>query len=102
MFIFVHTPADLWKYTLIMSAGTFFSQVYLWIYVKKEVKFVRVSINESKKYKTSTSFCLSVLAIDIYNVMDKIMLGDSLHTHRLAYIKMQRKLLMFLWELLPP
>ena len=77
MFIFVHTPADLWKYTLIMSAGTFFSQVYLWIYVKKEVKFVRVSINEVlKNIKPVLVLFIPVLAYSIYKVMDKIMLGD--------------------------
>jgi len=77
MFIFVHTPADLWKYTLIMSAGTFFSQVYLWIYVKKEVKFVRVSINEVlKSIKPVLVLFIPVLAYSIYKVMDKIMLGD--------------------------
>ena len=87
MFIFVHTPADLWKYTLIMSAGTFFSQVYLWIYVKKEVKFVRVSINEVlKNIKPVLVLFIPVLAYSIYKVMDKIMLGDMRTSIKLVTI----------------
>ena len=46
MFVFVHKPSDLWKYTLIMSAGTLFSQAYLWLYVKKYVSFEKCSVKE--------------------------------------------------------
>lgn len=77
MFVFVHKPSDLWKYTLIMSAGTLLSQAYLWIYVKKHVTFVRCNFSEIvSNVKPVLILFVPVLAYSIYKVMDKIMLGN--------------------------
>lgn len=77
MFVFVHKPSDLWKYTLIMSAGTLFSQAYLWFYVKKFVSFKRCSVKEiACNIKPVLILFIPVLAYSIYKVMDKIMLGN--------------------------
>lgn len=76
MFVFVHKPSDLWKYTLIMSAGTLFSQAYLWLYVKKYVSFKKCSVKEiASNIKPVLILFIPVLAYSIYKVMDKIMLG---------------------------
>ena len=77
MFVFVHKPSDLWKYTLIMSAGTLFSQAYLWLYVKKYVSFKKCSVKEiASNIKPVLILFIPVLAYSIYKVMDKIMLGN--------------------------
>lgn len=77
MFVFVHKPSDLWKYTLIMSAGTVFSQAYLWLYVKKYVSFEKCSVKEiTSNIKPVLILFIPVLAYSIYKVMDKIMLGN--------------------------
>lgn len=77
MFVFVHRPSDLWKYTLIMSAGTLFSQAYLWLYVKKYVSFEKCSVKEiTSNIKPVLILFIPVLAYSIYKVMDKIMLGN--------------------------
>ena len=77
MFVFVHKPSDLWKYTLIMSAGTLFSQAYLWLYVKKYVSFEKCSVKEiTSNIKPVLILFIPVLAYSIYKVMDKIMLGN--------------------------
>lgn len=77
MFVFVHKPSDLWKYTLIMSAGTLFSQAYLWLYVKKYVSFEKCSVKEiTSNIKPVLILFIPVLAYSIYKVMDKIMIGN--------------------------
>ena len=77
MFVFVHKPSDLWKYTLIMSTGTLFSQAYLWLYVKKYVSFEKCSVKEiTSNIKPVLILFIPVLAYSIYKVMDKIMLGN--------------------------
>lgn len=77
MFIFVHTPDDLWKYTLIMSIGTLISQLYLWKYVKRYVKFARVNLHDIfANIKPVLILFVPVLAYSIYKVMDKIMVGS--------------------------
>ena len=55
MFLFVKNPDDLWIYTLIMSVGTFISQAYLWLYVRKFVKFTRVSFKNIRKILNNNS-----------------------------------------------
>lgn len=77
MFIFVHTPEDLWKYTLIMCGGTLISQVYLWFYVRRYVSFTRTGIKTVLgNLKPVLVLFIPVLAYSIYKVMDKIMLGN--------------------------
>ena len=43
IFIFVKTSNDLWIYTLIMSGSTLISQIYLWIFVGKEIQYEKVT-----------------------------------------------------------
>ena len=70
MFVFVHKPSDLWKYTLIIQA-------YLWLYVKKYVSFEKCSVKEiTSNIKPVLILFIPVLAYSIYKVMDKIMLGN--------------------------
>lgn len=77
MFVFVHKPTDLWKYTLIMASGTLLSQAYLWVYVKKYVTFVKCNFIEIfSNIKPVLILFIPVLAYSIYKVMDKIMLGN--------------------------
>lgn len=77
MFIFVHHPDDLWKYTLIMSAGTLLSQLYLWKFVRKNIQFCKAKLKEIlENFKPVLILFIPVLAYSIYRVMDKIMLGN--------------------------
>lgn len=94
MFAFVHTPEDLWKYTLIMSAGTLLSQMYLWAYVRRYVKFVRVGFNEIfANLKPVLVLFVPVLAYSIYKVMDKIMLGNMAEYADVGYYQNAEKII---------
>lgn len=76
IFCIVKNADDLWKYTLIMAAGTLFSQIYLWKYVNKYVPFIKINIDDIKRQISPILILfLPVLAYSIYKVMDKIMLG---------------------------
>ena len=76
IFIFVKSENDLWKYTLIMSMGTFISQLYLWFTLKKYIDFVKISFFNIKKHiKPILIMFIPVIAYSIYKIMDKIMLG---------------------------
>lgn len=75
-FVFVKNPGDLWKYTVILAAGMVFSQLYLWLYIKKYVDFVKPSLKVIKSnIKPMLILFIPVIAYSIYKVMDKIMLG---------------------------
>lgn len=94
MFVFVHDPGDLWKYTLIMSAGTFLSQAYLWMYVKKETEFIKVPFAEvADNFKPVCVLFIPVLSYSIYKVMDKIMLGQMSTYAQVGYYQNAEKII---------
>ncbi len=76
IFIFVKDSNDLWKYTLILSAGTLISQLLLWPFVNKYVDKVKVSFkNVVKHFVPCLKLFLPVIAVTIYKIMDKTMIG---------------------------
>ena len=94
MFVFVHSPDDLWKYTLIMATGTFISQIYLWRYIPKQVKLKRVSFAETKAHiKPIIILFVPVIAYSIYKLMDKIMLGNMTSYSQVGYYENAGKII---------
>lgn len=76
IFVFVRTNSDLWKYCCIMSGSFLFSQIILWMNLKKYVRFCKVSIkNIIDDLKPMLVLFIPVVAVSLYNIMDKIMLG---------------------------
>lgn len=76
IFALVHSPNDLWIYTLILAGSTLLSQVVIWPFILKELTFVRPSFKDIIKHlKPNLMLFLPVLAVSMYNIMDKLMLG---------------------------
>ena len=76
IFVFVHERTDVWKYALIMSLGTLISQSFVWIYLKKYVDFRKPTLKGIiAQIKPMLVLFLPVIAISVYKLMDKIMLG---------------------------
>lgn len=76
IFLFVKSSEDLWKYTLIMSGMTVLSQVLLWGFIKKRIHFVKINKEDILKHiKPNLILFIPVLAVSLYKIMDKIMLG---------------------------
>lgn len=94
MFIFVHKPADLWKYTFIMATGTFISQAYLWKYIPKQIELRRVSFSDMKKHiEPIIILFIPVIAYSIYKLMDKIMLGNMTTYTQVGYYENAGKII---------
>lgn len=94
IFVFVKSSNDLWIYTLIMSMGTLISQLYLWIFVKKEIKFVKVNLkNILEHLKPCLILFIPVIAYSIYRVMDKTMIGYIACTTELGYYESAEKII---------
>lgn len=76
IFIFVKTKDDLWKYTLIMSGMTCVGQIILWNYAKEKISITKIKINDILIHiKPNLILFIPVIAISLYKMMDKIMLG---------------------------
>ena len=77
IFLFVKNTDDLWVYVLIMAGGTFLSQVALWPFMRKYVRFRKVTwTGIVKQIKPMLLLFVPCIAVSIYKYMDKIMLGN--------------------------
>lgn len=75
----VKTPDDLWIYTVIMAGNVFFANMILWYFVPQEIEMHPIKTISLKKIcshvKPNLVLFIPVLAMSVYHVMDKTMLG---------------------------
>lgn len=95
VFIMVKDHNDLWKYTLIMSASTLISQLLLWPFLLKRIKFKRsINIKELKKHlKPCIILFIPVIAVSLYKIMDKVMLGYLVNVTELGFYEQAEKII---------
>lgn len=93
-FLFVRTRSDLWKYTLIVVLGTFFSQSYLWLYLKKVVCRTRPTLRGMLRHlKPELILFIPVVAVSLYKMMDKIMLRQMSTFAQVGFYENSEKIL---------
>lgn len=93
IFFFVKKKTDLHVYCFIMAAGIFASQLAVWPFVKRYVSFVRVEKKDILKHiKPLFVLFIPVLAVSIYKIMDKIMLGQMDSRRSLGYYENSEKI----------
>ena len=94
IFVFVKTKDDLVKYTFIMTITSLLSQLSLWIFVKKEIEFIKPKISEIKKHiKPNIILFIPVIAVSLYKVMDKIMLGNMTNVQNVGLYENAEKII---------
>ena len=76
IFLLVKDKNDIWIYTLIASGSLLLSQLFLWPFIKKYVNNVEIKFKDViKHFKPCLKLFLPVIAVAIYKVMDKTMIG---------------------------
>ena len=76
IFVFVRNPDDLWIYVLILSASSLLSALAIWPFVIRTVGFTKITLESVVKHiKPNLVLFVPVIAISLYNLMDKLMLG---------------------------
>lgn len=94
IFLLVKTTNDLWKYTLIMAGMTCLSQLILWGFLRKKISFVRITIKDIKQHiKPNLVLFIPVIAISLYKIMDKIMLGSITNVTEVGYYENAEKII---------
>lgn len=77
IFVFIKSETDLWKYFCIYVSSTFIGNVTLWINISKYVKLEKIKLKNLKRHLKSTiSLFIPQVAVSIYTVLDKTMLGS--------------------------
>lgn len=86
IFLFVKQREDVWIYTLILAGSTLFSNIVLFSFLKKYVKFVGIKKEDVVKHiKPCFTLFLPVIAVSIYNVISKIILGSLSEISEVGY-----------------
>ena len=76
IFVIIKTPEDLWKYFAIYVGAELIGNITLWFYLPKYLDKVNVTEFELKKHvKPAIALFLPQIAIQIYTVLDKTMIG---------------------------
>lgn len=76
IFIFVKDSNDLSIYTFILAISNLVSALAIWPFILKQVKFTKPSLKGIIKHiKPNLTLFLPVIAVSLYHIMDKIMLG---------------------------
>lgn len=75
----VRKPSDLWIYTLIMAGSAFLSNAILWFFASKEIDLKAIK-NISRfeiisHIKPNLVLFVPLMAMSVYHIMDKTMLG---------------------------
>lgn len=76
IFLLVKDRNDIWIYTIILSGSTLLSQMILWPFLRKYITNVPIRISNVKKhFIPCLKLFLPVIAVAIYKIMDKTMIG---------------------------
>lgn len=94
IFVFVKSKDDLWLYTLIMALGFLASQLFLWTVIQNYVGIRKPNLRRSASHlKANLVLFIPVIAISIYNFMDKIMLGNLSNMTQVGYYDNAEKII---------
>lgn len=95
VFLLVKRPEDLWIYTLIMSSATALSQIMLWLVLRRFIDIKRVTFSGIKRHISGNIILfIPVVAISLYKIMDKIMLGLLSDMPNVAYYENAEKIVL--------
>lgn len=94
IFVFVKDFNDLQYYGLIMSGSFLLSQLILWPSAIKRLRYITPSLESIiKHFKPNLILFVPVIAISLYKMMDKIMLGNLIDKVAVGYYESSEKLM---------
>lgn len=94
IFVLVKNKDDVWKYVLLLASAELIGQVVLWKSIKKYVIVSRMTIKEILKYFIpAISMFIPQLAIQIYAILDRTMVGVISTTSEVGYYDNAQKII---------
>lgn len=94
IFTFVNEENDLKIYVLIMAMAALMSHLLLWPLIRKHIYFVKPTFEQMKLHiKPNLTLFIPVIAISIYNLMDKVMVGQLSTMVELGYYENTSKII---------
>lgn len=94
VFILVQSESDVYKYALITSIGTLFANLVLFPKAKKLLTTFDCSEIRSRKHiKRILILFIPCLAVSIYTVMDKMMLGTMVQMNEVGFYESSERII---------
>lgn len=94
IFLFIKDESDTGIYTLILSISSLGSQMFLWPRLFKYVSFVKPTYHEVVKHiRPNLILFLPAVAVSLYKIMDKIMLGIMSTTAEVGFYESSEKII---------
>lgn len=94
IFIFVNNTKDVWLYCLIIAGGQIVSCFIIWPKTIKKVKFYKPSPNEVFVHiKPNLILFMTVIAVSLFKIMDKIMLGMFTNSEQVGFYELSEKII---------
>lgn len=94
IFTFVHTPDDLYVYTFIIAGSTLIGQIIMMPPLFRLIKPIRVEWNDCKQHiKPLLTLSISVIAVSLYTVFDKTLLGVMLDMSSVSYYEYANRII---------
>lgn len=94
IFTFVKSKNDLWIYVTIMALGSFISQSIVWFFLRRYVSFVKPTWKEVEIHlKPMAVLFIPAIAVSLYKVMDKIMLGSLATKTQVGFYENSEKII---------
>lgn len=94
IFKFVKEKKDIYIYCIILALGTLVSNIILYPYILNQLKKKKIKIkNVVKHIKPNLYLFLTVLAVSLFKIMDKIMLGMMTNNIQVGYYEAAEKII---------
>ena len=94
IFVFVKSANDTLNYCLIMGFGFIITQLSLWPYILKNIKPVKIKIHDIIRHmKPNCILFITVIAVNIYKYMDKVMLGTMGSYKEVGFYELSEKVI---------
>lgn len=95
IFGFVKEPNDLWIYTFIMCASNLMNALILWLFLPQKVRFCKVSLRVVFSHiRPSLILFIPLLAMSVFGMMDKIMIGKLVSYEAAGYYENADKIVL--------
>ena len=93
IFVVIKTQDDLNKYILLISMSYLLSQLIMWFILLRQIKLRRPNLRQSISHiKVLLILFIPVLAVSLYRLMDKVMLGLMSNMTQVGYYENAEKI----------
>lgn len=94
IFIFVKTKEDVLIYTIILGLSAFIGNLTFWFYIPNAVGIKGIKINElNYHFKSALALFIPQIAIQIYVLLDRTLLGIITNSIEVGYYENSQKLI---------